>query len=151
MDGKFGVLPLVTGTFIVAVGAALIALPVGLATAVYLSEYANPVVRKIIKPVLEILAGIPSIVLATLPHRDHACPQKLIPDKHLQCGERQHAIGIMTILVASERRRPAPVPDSYRHGSYALAQPVLKAAPIKSRCVRHVASFILASLAIGKP
>lgn len=60
--GVFGILPLISGTLLVASGAALIGLPLGLATAVYLSEYASPRVRGILKPSLELLAGIPSIV-----------------------------------------------------------------------------------------
>ncbi len=58
----FGILPLFTGTMLVTFGAAIVALPLGLATAIYLSEYASPVVREILKPVLEVLAGIPSVV-----------------------------------------------------------------------------------------
>ncbi|QDT46577.1 Phosphate transport system permease protein PstC [Symmachiella dynata] len=58
----FGVLPLVCGTLLVACGSALVALPVGLSTAIYLSEYASPRFREIVKPMLEILAGIPSVV-----------------------------------------------------------------------------------------
>lgn len=60
--GKFGVLPLVTSTFITSTIAMMVALPLGLAVAIYLSEYAAPRARSILKPVLEILAGIPTIV-----------------------------------------------------------------------------------------
>ncbi len=59
---SFGVLPLVCGTAIVVIGAGLIALPVGLASGIYLSEYAGSRTRRSIKPVLEILAGIPTVV-----------------------------------------------------------------------------------------
>jgi phosphate transport system permease protein len=59
---SFGVLPLVCGTLLVAFGALVVAVPVGLGTAIYLSEYAGPGVRDIVKPMLEILAGIPSVV-----------------------------------------------------------------------------------------
>ena len=58
----FGVLPLVAGSVMVAVGASIVALPVGLASAVYLAEYAPRRARAILKPVLEILAGIPTVV-----------------------------------------------------------------------------------------
>ena len=58
----FGVLPLVLGTFQIAVGAAVVAVPLGLGSAIFLSEYASPKARDIIKPVLEILAGIPTVV-----------------------------------------------------------------------------------------
>ncbi len=60
--GKFGVLPLVTSTFITSSIAMLVALPLGLSVAIYLSEYATPRARALLKPILEILAGIPTIV-----------------------------------------------------------------------------------------
>ncbi|HSG69794.1 MAG TPA: phosphate ABC transporter permease subunit PstC, partial [Planctomycetaceae bacterium] len=61
-DKHYGVLPLLGGTFLVAGIAALIGLPIGLFSAVYLSEYASPRARNCIKPILEILAGIPTVV-----------------------------------------------------------------------------------------
>ncbi len=57
----FGVLPLVNGTLLVTIGAAIIAVPLGIATAIYLSEFAHPRVRAVLKPAIELLAGIPSI------------------------------------------------------------------------------------------
>lgn len=62
LDKHFGIMPLACGTFLVAGISALIGLPIGLAAALYLSEYATPRQRNWLKPVLEILAGIPSIV-----------------------------------------------------------------------------------------
>ncbi len=59
---QFGILPLVTSTFITSAIAMTIAIPLGLAAAVYLSEYATEKVRKTLKPILEVLAGIPTIV-----------------------------------------------------------------------------------------
>ncbi|MEO5963906.1 MAG: phosphate ABC transporter permease subunit PstC, partial [Candidatus Limnocylindrales bacterium] len=61
--GIFDIATLIIGTLIVTVIAMLIATPVGLASAIFLSEYATPRVRRAIKPVLEILAGIPSVVI----------------------------------------------------------------------------------------
>lgn len=61
-EKHYGVLPLLGGTFLVAGIAALIGLPIGLFSAVYLSEYASPRARNCIKPILEILAGIPTVV-----------------------------------------------------------------------------------------
>ncbi|MFN3939331.1 MAG: phosphate ABC transporter permease subunit PstC [Chitinophagales bacterium] len=61
-DKHFGILPLVSGTVLTSFIAILVALPVGLSIAVYLNEYANPHLRKVIKPVLEILAAIPTVV-----------------------------------------------------------------------------------------
>jgi phosphate transport system permease protein len=59
---SFGVLPLVAGTMLVSLVAMLVAVPLGLGAAIYLSEYARPGVRKTIKPILEMLAGVPTIV-----------------------------------------------------------------------------------------
>jgi phosphate transport system permease protein len=59
---SFGVLPLVSGTLIIAAIAMLVATPLGLGAAIYLSEYARPPVRKTIKPILELLAGVPTVV-----------------------------------------------------------------------------------------
>ncbi len=59
---KFGVLPLICGTFLIAGGALVVALPIGLASAIFLSEYAPAGLRGVLKPTLEILAGIPSVV-----------------------------------------------------------------------------------------
>lgn len=58
----YGVLPLLSGTLMITVGAGLIAIPLGLLAAIYLSEYAHPKVRNILKPALELLAGIPTVV-----------------------------------------------------------------------------------------
>ena len=61
--GEFGVLPLLNGSLMIALGSLVVGLPLGLATAVYLSEYARPRVRSILKPTLEVLAGIPTVVV----------------------------------------------------------------------------------------
>jgi phosphate transport system permease protein len=59
---SFGVLPLVSGTLLISLVAMLVATPLGLGAAIYLAEYARPGVRKTIKPILELLAGVPTIV-----------------------------------------------------------------------------------------
>jgi phosphate transport system permease protein len=61
--GEFGVLPLLWASVYIALMAALVAVPLGLGAAIYLSEYAHERVRRVIKPVLEVLAGMPTIVL----------------------------------------------------------------------------------------
>jgi len=61
-EAAYGVLPLISGTLVVTVVAAFVALPIGLAIAIYLSEYASPRVRSVLKPALEILAGVPTVV-----------------------------------------------------------------------------------------
>ena len=62
----FGILPLFCGTFLVTLGAIVVAGPLGLGAAIYLSEYASPTIREFIKPILEVLAGIPSVVFGVI-------------------------------------------------------------------------------------
>jgi phosphate transport system permease protein len=59
---QFGIMPLLLGTLLVSLGAILLALPFGIATAIFLAEIAHPSARKILKPIIELLAGIPSVV-----------------------------------------------------------------------------------------
>ncbi len=62
VEPKFSILPLLTGTLLTSLIAMFVAIPIGLTTAVYLSEYATENIRKVIKPIIEVLAGIPTIV-----------------------------------------------------------------------------------------
>lgn len=64
--GHFGLLPLILGSLLVTLGALLISLPLGVATAIYIREVAPPALRDILKPLIEVLAGIPSVVLGFL-------------------------------------------------------------------------------------
>lgn len=66
IEGLFGMAPLLIGSFLVTIGAVLIAVPLGVTTAIYLGEIAPPWQREILKPLIEMLAGIPSIVLGFL-------------------------------------------------------------------------------------
>jgi phosphate transport system permease protein len=66
IEGYYGLLPLVMGTFIVTIGAAVVAIPFGIGTAIFISEIAPRWAREILKPFVEILAGIPSVVLGFL-------------------------------------------------------------------------------------
>lgn len=61
-SGSFGAVPLFMGTFLIMIIAMLVAAPVGLFSAIYLSEYASPLGRSVVKPLLEILAGVPTVV-----------------------------------------------------------------------------------------
>lgn len=65
-EKHFGIQPLLIFTMLVSAGAVVVAAPIGLGTAIYLSEYASPAVRSVVKPVLEVLAGIPSVVYGVL-------------------------------------------------------------------------------------
>jgi phosphate transport system permease protein len=66
IEDYFGILPLITGSLIVTIGAALIAVPFGIGTAVYISEIAPRWMREILKPLVELLGGLPSVVLGFL-------------------------------------------------------------------------------------
>ena len=61
-EKSFGILPLLSGSVLVAMGASVLALPLGVLSAVFLSEYATPGVRAVLKPLLQVLAGIPTVV-----------------------------------------------------------------------------------------
>ncbi|MCU4744587.1 phosphate ABC transporter permease subunit PstC [Natronoglomus mannanivorans] len=123
-DPTFGVLPLVWGTLLITVGSAVVALPVGTLTAIYLSEYASPRVRRIVKPVLEILAGIPTIVYGFFA-LSFITP--LIQVVFPQTGTFNAAagaivVGIMIIPMVSSLSEDAmsSVPDSLRNAGYGL-------------------------------
>lgn len=66
IEAYFGLLPLIGGSLIVTLGAALIAIPIGLATAIYIAEIAPRQAREVLKPLVEVLAGLPSVVLGFL-------------------------------------------------------------------------------------
>lgn len=157
-DPKFGVLPLVSGTFIITAGSALISIPVGLLSAIYLSEYAPKKVRKIIKPFLEILAGIPSIVYGFFA-LTFITPilQKFIPKVEIfNALSASIAVGIMTIPLVSSLSEDAlrSVPDSMRNGAYALGATKMETTlgvVLKAAISGISASFVLAiSRAIGE-
>ncbi|MCW5934843.1 MAG: phosphate ABC transporter permease subunit PstC [Fimbriimonadia bacterium] len=125
-DKHFGVLPLVAGTLLTSGIALLIAGPLGLITAVYLSEYAHPRARQVVKPVLEVLAGIPTVVYGYFA-LIFVTPllQKLFPGASIE-GFNALAPGIVmglmilpTIASLSEDALYA-VPSSLRNGSLSL-------------------------------
>jgi phosphate transport system permease protein len=123
---SFGVLPLVAGTFLVTGIALLVAVPLGLGSAIYLSEYATPRVRKAIKPVLELLAGVPTIVFGFFA-LFFFTPEILRDLLNLQV-DFKNALGagiimgfmvLPTVASISEDSMTA-VPQSLREGSFGL-------------------------------
>ena len=123
--GMFSLPTVIAGTLIVTLIAMAVAAPVGLASAVFLSEYASPRVRKTVKPVLEILAGIPSVVLGFFaltwisPH----VVQAIFADaKGFSLLAAGLGVGILTIpLVASiSEDAMRAVPQALREASYGL-------------------------------
>ncbi|MBH74990.1 MAG: phosphate ABC transporter permease subunit PstC [Dehalococcoidia bacterium] len=154
----YGVLPLVCGTLLVAAIAAVVALPVGLATAIFLSEYAPDKIRRILKPLLEILAGVPTVVYGYFA-LTFVTPQlqKLVPDmlvfNALSAGL---VMGIMIIPMVSSLSEDAmlAVPRSLRYAAYALGSTRLEVSlkvVVPAALSGIIASFIIAvSRAIGE-
>ena len=120
----YGTLPLIMGSVVITVGAVAIALPLGLATAIYIGEIAPRWVREILKPLIEVLAGIPSVVLgflgmvvvAPLVRRYLGMPTGLTAFT----GSVMLAyMALPTIISVAEDAIDA-VPKAYRDGAYAL-------------------------------
>jgi phosphate transport system permease protein len=124
--GEFGVLPLVNATLMVSGIAMLVALPLGLATAIYLSEYASPRVRTFMKPILEILAGIPTVVYGyfALTFMTPLLRNVLGPDtvQIFNTASAGIVVGILIIPLVSSLSEDAlhAVPDALRQASYGL-------------------------------
>lgn len=155
----FGVLPLVGGTLLITLIAMLVAVPLGLMSAIYLSEYAPPRVRDILKPSLELLAGIPTIVFGFFAVT-FIRPDVLIrifpsigPFSALAAGI---AVGLLIIPLVASLSEDAmrAVPRSLREGGYALGATKLEVSwqiVVPAAISGIIASIILAmSRAVGE-
>lgn len=157
-NAEFGVLPLLTGTLLSTIIAMFVAIPVGLMTAVYLSEYASDKVRRTLKPLLEILAGIPTIVYGFFAYT-FVTPilrtfiPGLDPTNILSPGL---VMGIMIIPMVASLSEDAmsSVPSEMRQGAFALGATRLETTwrvVIPASISGIIASFVLAiSRAIGE-
>jgi len=121
----FGIIPLLIGTVVVTVTAAFVALPTGTLTAIYLSEYASPNARSILKPLLEILAGIPTVVYGyfALVYVTPVLEATLLPGiSTFNALSASIMVGIMTIPMVSSISEDAmsAVPDELRQAGYGL-------------------------------
>jgi phosphate transport system permease protein len=155
---RFGVVPLIAGTIVVTFWACLVALPLGLGVAIYLSEYARPRLRKWLKPALELLAGIPTVVFGyfaltfvTPLLRDIGIHVEIF--NALAAGLVMGVMLIPTVASLSEDAMRA-VPYDLRDGAYALGSTKLQVATrivVPAAVSGIVASFVLAiSRAIGE-
>jgi len=157
----YGVWPIVVGTMIVVVTALLVAIPLGLLSAIYLSEYAPNAVRKTIKPVLEILEGIPTVATGLFaffwlrPFLEYMTPW--LPWGGLfSTGVAGVAVGLIIVpliaSVADDAMRS--VPRSLREGAYALGASRLRVAlqvVVPAAFSGIIAAFVLgASRAVGE-
>ncbi|MCS0786713.1 phosphate ABC transporter permease subunit PstC [Cytobacillus firmus] len=157
-NAVFGVLPLLTGTIISTMIAMLVAIPVGLMTAIFLSEYASEKTRKALKPLLEILAGIPTIVYGffaftfVTPLLRSFIPG-LEPTNILSPGI---VMGIMIIPMVASLSEDAmsSVPNAMREGALALGATKLEVTwkvVVPAAISGIIASFVLGiSRAIGE-
>jgi phosphate transport system permease protein len=155
---RFGVVPLITGTLLVTAIASLVAMPFGLGAAVYLSEYASPRVRGVLKPALEVLAGIPTIVFGyfaltfvTPLLRDLGIEVEIF--NALSAGLVMGVMLVPTVASLSEDAMGA-VPRDLRDGAYALGSTKVQVATrivVPAAVSGIVASFVLAiSRAVGE-
>jgi phosphate transport system permease protein len=155
---QFGVLPLVAGTLAVTFWAMLVAMPLGLGAAIYLSEYARPRVRKALKPALEVLAGIPTVVFG---YFALLFVSPLLRDIGLNAEvfnvlSASLVIGVMLIpTVASlSEDAMAAVPQALRDGAYGLGASKLQVSTrivVPAAISGIVASYVLAiSRAVGE-
>jgi phosphate transport system permease protein len=126
----FGVLPLVVGTLNVVLWGMLFAIPIGLGAAIYLSEYARPRVRKIVKPILEVLAGIPTVAIGffgvafVTPLLQDLWPGSFLggPPGYYNALAAAFCIGLMIVPIISSISEDAmsAVPGGLREGAYAM-------------------------------
>lgn len=131
-DRHFGVLPLVTGTALVSLVAMLVALPAGLLSAIYLSEYASPTVRRVVKPVLELLAGVPTVVYGyfALTFVTPLLQEWLPTLAGFNALGPGLVMGLMILPMVSSLTEDAlhNVPNGLREGAYALGATRMQAA-----------------------
>ncbi|WBL13815.1 phosphate ABC transporter permease subunit PstC [Sutcliffiella sp. NC1] len=157
-NAQFGILPLIAGTLMSSLIAMCVAIPIGLMSAIYLSEYASERVRKALKPILEVLAGIPTIVygffaLTFVTPLLRSFIPGLEPSNILSPGI---VMGIMIIPMVASLSEDAmsSVPKSMREGALALGATKLEVSwkvVVPAAMSGIIASFVLAiSRAIGE-
>nr|WP_245977521.1 phosphate ABC transporter permease subunit PstC [Halopiger aswanensis] len=155
----FGILPLLAGTIVVTLTAAFVALPIGTLTAIFLSEYATPRTRSIIKPLLEILSGIPTVVYGyfALVYVTPALKATLFPSMStFNALSASLMVGIMIIPMVSSISEDAmsAVPDELRQAGYGLGATKYEVSTdvvVPAAISGIVSSYILAiSRAIGE-
>jgi phosphate transport system permease protein len=125
--GRYGVLPLLNGTLMIGVGALVVGLPLGVLTAIYLSEYASSRVRGVLKPTLEILAGIPTVVVGFFALQ-FVTPSLLRPifgeDRvfvfNAAAGSVAVGLMILPIIASISEDSMRAVPSSLREAAYGL-------------------------------
>ncbi|KAB3532500.1 phosphate ABC transporter permease subunit PstC [Alkaliphilus serpentinus] len=155
---RFGILPLINGTILTSLIAMMVAIPVGLTSAIYLSEFATEKIRKRLKPIMELLAGIPTIVYGFFAY-SFVTPLLMAVIPGLEAKNALSpgiVMGIMIIPLVTSLSEDAmnSVPNALREGAYALGSTRLEVAVkvvIPAAISGIIASFVLAiSRAIGE-
>jgi phosphate transport system permease protein len=155
----YGVLPLVSATLMVTALAMLVAIPIGLMSAIFLSEYASPRLRALLKPSLELLAGIPTIIYGffALTFITPDVLKRIWPQTAVyNVLAASIAVGIMIVPLIASLSEDAirAVPIAMREGAYALGATKLEVSTriiVPAALSGIVASFILAaSRAVGE-
>jgi phosphate transport system permease protein len=125
--GAYGVLPLLNGTLMIGVGSLMVGLPLGLLTAIYLSEYASARVRGVLKPTLEVLAGIPTVVVGffALQWITPSLLRPILGDQRVfifNAAAGSIAVGLMILPIIASISEDAmrAVPASLREAAYGL-------------------------------
>src|SRR5699024_9570727 len=157
-NASYGILPLISGTLLITVVAMVVAIPIGLASAIYLSEFASVKVGKVVKPILEVLAGIPTIVYGFFA-LTFVTPllQVFIPDLPIfNALSPGIIVGVMIIPMIASLSEDAmsSVPNSMREGALAMGSTRLEVAlkvVVPAALSGIIASFVLGiSRAIGE-
>ena len=158
--GKFGILPLLNATLMTSLAAMLIALPFGLGIAIYLSEYASPGARSILKPILELLAGIPTVVYGYFaltfmtPLLRSIFGQDTVQIYNTASAGLVIGVLILPLVASMSEDALSAVPRSLREGAYALGATQLETAVriiVPAALSGITAAFIVAiSRAVGE-
>ncbi len=131
-DAHYGILPLVSGTLVTTAVALMVAVPVGTIVAIYLSEFASPKLREMVKPCLELLAGIPTVVygyfalLVVTPLLQKVIPA--LPGFNMLSAGLVMGLMIIPFIASISEDAMRAVPVNLREGSYAMGATRLQTA-----------------------
>ncbi|MCL5996741.1 MAG: phosphate ABC transporter permease subunit PstC [Chloroflexi bacterium] len=151
--GEFGILPLLLSTLITSIVAMLVAIPVGLSAAIFLSEYASPKARSILKPVLELLAGVPTVVYGYFaltfmtPLLRSVFGQDTIEVYNMASAGLVMGIMIVPLVASMSEDALTAVPRSMREAAFGLGATKLETSV--SVVVPAAVSGIMAAVIVG--
>ena len=151
--GEFGILPLMLATLLTSLVAMLVAIPIGLSAAIYLSEYASPKARGVLKPILEVLAGVPTVVYGYFavtfmtPLLRSIFGQDVVSVYNMAAAGLVMGIMIVPLVASMSEDALTAVPRSLREASYGLGATKLETS--LRVVVPGAVSGIMAAVIIG--